>query len=534
MRKSTLKQAFVGIRDDESKIWKLLLQCGAESVSEIASQKPAVCDVSFNFKPDEREPMSKEEYQALISIFWNFHTEIPKNFILSSGLPDNLFDYFFEQAAASNKRIPSQFLYSFERGVRRLNISTRLVSILCGRPGIWLSENSATDSIRKFPLTIRPSEPFDSTPDVVALLSAWNDFTDEERVTLFEYTHRWNPALAFEIMRLVRKKRKASEIKSYLESIVDSLSEKDVDYLQEDNKKSDWIQTRYCSTKSITSDFLARIPSSDYARQALETAKTLLTNPSETDNWGDENGQKYGRFHTSTISDAFLKLGSVPLERWEEIMSSSPMKIRARLLERKCFELFSLAQLRSFALFGASDEWFEVCCDSFLDLCEAPRNNPYKPEWYSFASEEWRIDNLENPFVKKALASGRGEYFARLLSLWNEKIRMFATYDDFKFKLLKSAFRFCPYPWNDELARIFCDVLARSISSGEKKISENAAKLLLPTLSFCSRSIQEERRELATIGTDDFKQSEAEVHAYLEACACRERFDKLFGTPKKG
>ncbi len=519
MQETTLKQAFIGVRNDESKIWNLLLQCGAESLSDLASRKAPVCKAPFNLTPDKREPMSKEEYQALTSLFWNFYTKIPNDFILSSGLPENLFDYFFERAVASGKRVPSQFLYHFAKGIRKTPVSTKLVSILCGRTGYWLSQSDSTGRLGGFTTTVFPPEIFESTPDVCLILKTWNDYSNKERVLVFEQTHRSRPKLAFEIMRLGQSRFTEDSERDCLELISDSLSEEDLEFLERQDQNTSYL--RWCRRSDpIVLDLLARIPTSNYAQEAFETAKKLLTNP---DAFADLKPNE---------TESFLTLSSVPLARWEEILSLAPSKIHFRLRGRTHGEIYSMAQLRSFALFGASDEWFEVNIDSLRELWQYSRKCSAMAriiERYNSKKRE-----LVNSFVKKALATGRVYYFERLLTVWNNSIKAFKTYDEFASKTLDAALRFCPYPWNEELARAFCNVSIKLFSSEESDVSIRAKRLFLPMLCFCPPAVRKEQFDFATCGNDVFLPSEADVKAYSDACAWRDQFDRLFDPQEQG
>ncbi len=566
MRESTIKEAFVGSRQDESEIWRLLLQCGAESTADVASRPTPPDATVVDFALDERAPLNDEEYWTTLATFRNvFDDRSPTHiFVREIGACNEPFNYFLERIATSGKRVPSERLYSFAKELDNLGFapldlwlaprfqdaSVRIFSLLFGRLGLWASKISPKDELRRFLPTLLPTEVFESSADEQKATRAWREGTDDERVAVLAQLRRRDPARARELLSEDWKNLKKPGVKeNCLKELLVGLSESDLEFLEGLEKK-----TRDPFTLVILRDLLARIPTSKRAQTTFERAEAFLKNPDALNALGTTEEER-ARFNYESpdgrsLRAAFLALGRVPLARWEEVLAASPKEIRARLLDAQELPTFSAAQLRSFALFGASDEWFEVCCESFADVF---REEPYEKRYRT-----WSLLYLTNPlvhhaverFLFAALKTGRVDYFQRLRAIWNEKERVFGTRLSFEYRLLQKAIQYAPYPWSEEQARLFCDMLLEQIASPERKIPQDAKAIFAPggspsdeeldrrrrlfayVLAYAPRAVREERRDFLAKGIDAFTPDEGLVKLCLDACAWRERFDRLFGSPE--
>ena len=564
MLESTLKEAFVGSQRDESGIWRLLLQCGAELIADVAKYPtpPGVAPVDLS--NDERAPLSDEEARTLLEIVKNDAENEVETF-------DGPFDYFLERVVASGKRVPSKFFFSFAKAFKDQSVSVddlaqsgqreldvvRRHSLLFGRLGRWALEISPSTEIRNLTPTLAPLEIFESS-DEQETTRVWREGSDVERVVALDLLRKRDPARARELLREDWKTLKKTFLKAAcLRRMFVGLSEDDVDFLQGLEKK-----TRDSFLLNILRDLLASLPTSEYAQKMRERAEAFLTNPESLLALETTREEKVDFMFEApdgaSPRSAFLTLGRVPLACWEEILSASPTEIRARLLDVKELPTFSQAQLRSFALFGASDEWFEVCCESFADVYRLSprlkRLGHWNPPW------EFHLQlRASERFTRVATQTGRVDYFKRLLAIWNEetatKSKM-GTRLEFEYGILQAAFQRAPYPWSEELARVLCETLIELITSSERKFSAGSPKTLengvsrsakekddevcrykaalACAIAYSPRVVREEYRNIATQGAEVFTRDEAFVKAYADACAWRERFDRLFESQEQG
>ncbi len=519
---SMFKQAFIGVRDDEAKIWPFLLRYATSSFSCVESQRGCDGKTAFDFESDKLAPMSYEEQETLTSCFDLFYNDKSNAFTQSFQTPSGLFNRCFERVVALDKRASSEGLYFFVKTIRayRSILSPRLVSRVCGRLGYrFFKENSAALNF-----SVLPPRLFEAKPPKSLLTSAWKDRSDEDRVVVFKQAYRSAPKLAFELLRKDQDKLARKFVDLCFDSICDDVSEKDLEYLQ--NQKSP-----FGASPSLL-NLLARIPSSNYAQETLKKAEKILTDRSSSAALFVRARLDERYCSPSQTSDALQTLGNVPLASWEEILSSSPENIYARFHWIRNGDVVLLAMLRSFALFGASDEWFEVCCDAFRELYELPVDSRNAIEQSVLAPDILGKFDLNVPFVRKALATGGLRRFERLLELWSEDVEAFGRRGEFTLNLLDVALQNCAYPWTEDFARAFCDATLEVASSlGRRDSRSRVRNLYYSALILSPLAVREDYGVLATTENDLFYPTKADVDAYLNACAWRERFDRLFRIP---
>jgi len=555
MREATLKQALLGERR-EAEIWRLLLQSGADTTMEYATRPIPEGGAKLEFAPEEsiadpRPTLTKEEYQTLMAPLWNYQTRSRRVFARSQGLPDNLFDRLLRRAAASGKRVPDNFLYNFAEATCGKRLSTRRLSLLIGRFGRWLNETDKTREFRDLSPVLLPLEILEPSPDEREATRFWlerptdeNERASAERLATFELIYARDSERALRILQENWAEVKRDRLNSYLSALKDDLGEKAIETLQDlERRLPNWAC--YSDELLILRDLLARTPTSRYANISLGNAEYILTRLDEfvslkerpnDDEEDDDEIEEQEEEEAETEEEERYKpdkseicqtLGHIPLARWEEIVSASPQEIRDFFLATNERATFVEAQLRSFALFGGSDEWFEICCEAFPEVYNAPKKSAPKESDDSTARQTPEL------FLKKVLETGRVDYFKRLFAIWNSGFESLGKRVPFESRILRTALQFCPYPWSEELARAFCEKLIEQIKSNEEEESQSASELFPPLIGYCPRAIREEFREFATKGDDEFKPTEEFAEAYSNVCAWRERFDRLFGSPEQ-